>query len=107
MDALGLLNCVFDLPSRLFKKYRWIIELCCEAGLIKECKERVSNRAGERLQVVPAFQEEDTAATTEFLGQLLDAGCQHVERACCELQASQRVQHVCVVSETYMKSQFG
>jgi hypothetical protein len=107
VDALGLLDCFLDLPSRLFEKYRWIIKLCCEAGLIKECTERVGNGAGERLQVVPAFQEEDTAATTEFLGHLLDAGCQHVERACCELKASQRVQRVCVVSETYMMSQFG
>jgi hypothetical protein len=55
VDALGLLNRLFDLPSRLFKKHRWIVELRCEAGLIEERTEGVCDGAGERLQVVPSF----------------------------------------------------
>ena len=106
MDALGLLDRLFDLPSRLFEKHRRIVKLRSEAGLIEECPEGVCDGAGERLQVVPSFQEEDAAAATELLCQLLDARCQHIERARCELEASQGVQCMRVVPEKAM-TQFG
>ena len=106
LDALGLLDRLFDLPSRLFEKHRRIVKLRREAGLIEECTEGVCDGAGERLQVVPSFQEEDAATATELLCQLLDARCQHIERARRELQASQGVQCMRVVPEKDM-SQFG
>lgn len=103
VDGLGLLDGLFDLPSRLFKKHRRIVKLCREAGLIEERTECVCDGAGERLQVVPSFQEEYAATTTELLRQLLDARCQHVERARCKLQAGQGVQCVRIIPEKDMK----
>ena len=104
MDALGLLDRLFDLPSRLFEKHRRIVQLRREAGLIEECTEGVCDGAGERLQVVPSFQEEDAATAAELLCQLLDARCQHIERARCELQPSQGVQCMRIVPEKDMSS---
>ena len=106
VDGLGLLKRLFDLPSRLFEKHRRIVQLRREAGLVEECTEGVCDGAGERLQVVPSFQEEDAATAAELLCQLLDARCQHIERARCELQPSQGVQCMRVVPEKDM-SQFG
>ena len=104
MDVLGLLDRLFDLPSRLFEKHRRIVQLRREAGLIEECTEGVCDGAGERLQVVPSFQEEDAATAAELLCQLLDARCQHIERARCELQPSQGVQCMRIVPEKDMSS---
>lgn len=87
MDALGLLNRLSHLPSRLFVKHRRVVEPRREAGLAEERAEGVCHGAGETLQVVPSLQEEDAAAAAERLRQLLDARCQHVERARGELQA--------------------
>jgi len=104
VDVLGLLDRLFDLPSRLFEKHRRIVQLRREAGLIEECTEGVCDGAGERLQVVPSFQEEDAATAAELLCQLLDARCQHIERARCELQPSQGVQCMRIVPEKDMSS---
>lgn len=102
MDALGLRNRLFDLPSRLFVKHRRVVQLRREAGFVEERTERVCDGAGQRLQVVPSLQEEDAAAAAELLCQLLDARCQHVERARGELQAGQGVQCMRVVPEKGM-----
>lgn len=81
-----LLDRLLDPPRRLLIQHCRVVKLSSEAGLVEERAEGVSHRAGERLQVVTTFQEEDAAAAAQLPGQLLDARRQHVERARRELQ---------------------
>lgn len=81
-----LLDRLLHPPRWLLVEHRRVVELRGEAGLVEERAEGVCDGAGERLQVVAAFQEEDAAATAEIPGQLLDARRQRVVRARRELQ---------------------